>query len=218
MKKRNIEEEITKLCTLVNALEKVAPQKTINGILKQIQNVKKCVKPIKGHKQRNPNQNSGLLKPSKVSKEMCDFAGWNEQDLHSRVEITNSVCDYIRENNLQKDGNRKFIIPDQTLERILRWEGESEIIPIEQTDVLGQFQIDETLIKGKKKEKYFNNSTLRDSEGNIIAKFQKSTRVGDGLYDLTFDKDVSFDESEKYFIHIPLTYYKIQSLIGVHLL
>ena len=67
------------------------------------------------------NSNSGFLKPVSISKEMSNFAGWGADDLHSRVDVTKFICNYIKENNLQNPDDRRQITPDTKLKKLLNY-------------------------------------------------------------------------------------------------
>jgi len=84
-------------------------------------------------KQRNPstrknvnNNNSGFLKPVKISTEMAKFTGWNSNELRSRVDVTKFLCNYIRENNLQNPKDRRQIIADTKLSKLLNYDSKKE--------------------------------------------------------------------------------------------
>jgi len=79
-------------------------------------------KPVKINRinERN-NTNSGFLKQVPISKEMCNFAGWGTDELHSRVDVTKFVCNYIKENNLQNPADRRQITPDAKLKKLLNY-------------------------------------------------------------------------------------------------
>lgn len=67
------------------------------------------------------NENAGFNKPVKVSEELAKFAGWKAGELHSRVEVTRLICNYVKENNLQNPEARKEIIPDKKLRKLLQY-------------------------------------------------------------------------------------------------
>ena len=79
-------------------------------------------KPVKVKRinERN-NKNSGFLKPVSISKELSTFAGWGADELHSRVDVTKFVCNYIKENNLQNPNDRRQITPDAKLKKLLNY-------------------------------------------------------------------------------------------------
>lgn len=79
-------------------------------------------KPVKVKRFNDSNNtNSGFLKPVSISKEMCNFAGWGADELHSRVDVTKLVCNYIKENNLQNPDDRRQITPDAKLKKLLNY-------------------------------------------------------------------------------------------------
>jgi chromatin remodeling complex protein RSC6 len=69
------------------------------GVKKQMKNVKKEVK-HKGN--RKP---SGFAKPTKVTKELCEFMNKEEGTEIARTEVTKSLIDYIKLNELQNKEN-----------------------------------------------------------------------------------------------------------------
>ena len=75
---------------------------------------------VKNVANRN-NTNSGFLKPVSISKEMSTFAGWKPDELHSRVDVTKYICNYIKENNLQNPDDKRQITPDAKLKKLLNY-------------------------------------------------------------------------------------------------
>jgi len=59
---------------------------------------------------------TSLTKPVKVSRELAKFAGWPEDELRSRIDVTKYICNYINDNNL-KDG--QYIKLDNKLQKLL---------------------------------------------------------------------------------------------------
>ena len=114
------------------------------GVLRDSQNKTKGVKflrtlgkKLKGLKsqstriisKRNPSQrkvgtnvSSGFLKPVHISKEIAKFTGWGVGDKKSRVEVTKFLCNYIRENNLQYEKDKRQIKPDNKLSKLLNYD------------------------------------------------------------------------------------------------
>jgi chromatin remodeling complex protein RSC6 len=68
---------------------------------------------VKGLTQKRPstrtNNSSGFKKQVPVSTELAEFAGWESGSLHSRVEVTKNLCEYINTHNLQNPEARKEI-------------------------------------------------------------------------------------------------------------
>jgi chromatin remodeling complex protein RSC6 len=66
------------------------------------------------------NANSGFLKPKLVTQELCAFLERPAGTQMSRTEVTRSICDYIKRNDLQDKKNRRIIVPDQRLSGLLK--------------------------------------------------------------------------------------------------
>jgi chromatin remodeling complex protein RSC6 len=90
-----------------------AIKKTTTKVLKQ----KRRRKPVDGSKRAT----SGFLKPVPISEEMSKFASWNGEDLKSRVDVTKYICEYIREKNLQNPKDKRQIVPDAKLRKLLKF-------------------------------------------------------------------------------------------------
>ena len=113
-----VDKEIEALRSTDNKSKGVGFLRTLNARLKKLQ--KQTSRIAKGKSKRVGNTtNSGFLKPVAVSDEMRKFAGWEKDELHSRVDVTKFICQHIKKNNLQKPEDRRQIIPDNTLKKIL---------------------------------------------------------------------------------------------------
>lgn len=66
--------------------------------------------------------NGGFLKAHRVSEQMAQFAGWSADELKSRVQITKSICEYVKKNDLYEPGKRKNILPDAKLRDLLQYD------------------------------------------------------------------------------------------------
>jgi chromatin remodeling complex protein RSC6 len=62
---------------------------------------------------------SGFLKPVPISNAMAQFTGWAPSELKSRVEVTKFLCSYIKDNNLQNPEDRRQILADAKLAKLL---------------------------------------------------------------------------------------------------
>jgi chromatin remodeling complex protein RSC6 len=84
---------------------------------------------IKYTKQKNKRKNPtsikefGFNKRSNISNEMAEFADWQPGDMKSRVDITKYLCKYIKDNNLQHPYDKRTILPDEKLTKLLKCEG-----------------------------------------------------------------------------------------------
>jgi len=62
--------------------------------------------------------NSGFMKPVNVSDELRNFIDINNNDPVTRVLITQKLCQYIKENKLQKPEDKREIIPDEKMKKL----------------------------------------------------------------------------------------------------
>ena len=76
------------------------------------------------------NTNSGFLKPVRISPDMAKFTGWDPNELKSRVQVTKYLCNYIRENNLQNPNDKRQIIPDSKLSKLIKYDSKKETEPL----------------------------------------------------------------------------------------
>jgi len=119
-----------------NIIESLSGFRTqINGIqqqLKQLEkNVKKQMKGLKKDIIKNKNKGnrkpSGFAKPSKVTKELCEFMNKTEGTEIARTEVTRALVSYIKTNKLENENNSKIITPDQKLKFLLGIEDGQEL-------------------------------------------------------------------------------------------
>jgi chromatin remodeling complex protein RSC6 len=68
---------------------------------------------------------SGFSKPYQISDELAQFAGWEPGTQKSRVEINNYLCAYIKENGLQATEDKRVIVPNEELKKLLKYEEET---------------------------------------------------------------------------------------------
>jgi len=100
--------------------------------LKQLEkNVKKQMKGLKKEVVKNKNKGnrkpSGFAKPSKVTKELCEFMNKTEGTEIARTEVTKALVSYIKENKLENENNSKIIKPDNKLKILLELEDGEEL-------------------------------------------------------------------------------------------
>jgi chromatin remodeling complex protein RSC6 len=119
-----VETEITSIRENNTKTKGVKFLRTLNKRLKTLRNQSSRV-----IKQRNSstrkatnNTNSGFLKPVKISNEMAKFTGWNANELKSRVDVTKYICNYIKENNLQNPTDKRQILADNKLSKLLNYD------------------------------------------------------------------------------------------------
>lgn len=96
----------------------------IRGVLKQVRQLRTDSLRVASKKNRRQSSNgnsgnSGFMKPVKISADMQKFTGLKEDQLVSRVDVTKSICNYVKEHNLQNQANRREFTPDQKLAKLL---------------------------------------------------------------------------------------------------
>ena len=103
--------------------------KFVKSLTKSIRTLKKDTQKamkMKRKTNRAKNTTSGFMKPVPISEEMIKFTGWDADAPKSRVDVTKFICNYIKENDLQKPADRRVILPDTKLKKILKHqEGEN---------------------------------------------------------------------------------------------
>ena len=102
--------QITNLQKVVKTVEK--------DVKRELKNIKKDNKKDKPKAKRAP---SGFAKPTKVTKELCDFMNKPEGSEIARTEVTKALVNYIKENNLIELGedSKNKIVPDNKLKSLL---------------------------------------------------------------------------------------------------
>lgn len=73
----------------------------------------------KGNYNKNPNIKHGFKNPMPITDKLSEFANWPKGEMKSRIDVTRLLCNYIKDNNLQKPTNRIFINPDEKLQKLL---------------------------------------------------------------------------------------------------
>ena len=117
-----INDSLTLFKMQISALQKVV--KTVEkDVKKELKNIKKDKKNAKPKTKRAP---SGFAKPTKVTKELCDFMNKPDGSEIARTEVTKALVCYIKSNNLIELGQdlKNKIIPDEKLKNLLGIEDE----------------------------------------------------------------------------------------------
>jgi chromatin remodeling complex protein RSC6 len=68
---------------------------------------------------KKPRAPSGFAKPAVISSELCTFLGVPSGTEMARTEVTKHLTQYIKENNLQDQENKRKILPDTKLSSLL---------------------------------------------------------------------------------------------------
>jgi upstream activation factor subunit UAF30 len=95
-------------------------QQHIKVVEKSVKKQMKCLKKeVIKTKNKGNRQPSGFAKPSKVTKELCQFMNKAEGTEIARTEVTCALIAYIKENKLENEKNSKIINPDEKLKILL---------------------------------------------------------------------------------------------------
>lgn len=113
------------------------PNKVLRGVLSRVRQLSSGVSRImkkatksSAPKNQNKSNNSGLQKPVPISADLAKFLGVTADTLQSRVAVTNALCSYIKEKNLQNPANRREIHPDDNLVNLLGYKGDKTAQPL----------------------------------------------------------------------------------------
>ena len=102
-------------------------QTSLKVLSKEYDKQQKIIEKAQKKRQNAKNSPSGFAKPNKISDELCDFIGVPHGTEKSRTDITRLINAYVKEHNLNKPENKRFILPDTKLKKILNV-GDSEEI------------------------------------------------------------------------------------------
>jgi SWIB/MDM2 domain len=102
-------------------------QANLKVLSKEYDKQQKIIEKAQKKRQNAKNSPSGFAKPNKISDELCDFIGVPHGTEKSRTDITRFINAYVKEHNLNKPENKRFILPDTKLKKILNV-GDSEEI------------------------------------------------------------------------------------------
>lgn len=125
-----IEEEISKLRESSGKAKGVKFLRSLGKRVKTLRGHSLRVMKQKQKTNRKNNTNSGFLKPVQISKEMAKFTGWDQTELKSRVDVTKYICKYIRDHNLQNPEDRRQIVADKKLAKLLEYSPDGDDKPL----------------------------------------------------------------------------------------
>lgn len=99
-----------------------------NDVIKlQEKNERRMKKLQKKHANKKKRKPSGFAKPLNVTDDLCSFMGKDSGTKIARTEVTQHLIKYIKDNNLQNNENKKNIIPDQKLKKLLKLKKKDEL-------------------------------------------------------------------------------------------
>ena len=92
----------------------------VTKLEKRMARDKKVVeKKIRTKPRRSSTGLNGFSKPGPVSDEMRKFLSIGKEDLVARTQVTKSITTYCIENNLQNQSDKRIILPDKVLTKLL---------------------------------------------------------------------------------------------------
>ena len=122
------------------------------NVKKELKTINKTAKPLIPKAKKAP---SGFAKPTKVTKELCEFMDKPEGTEIARTEVTKVLVNYIKSNNLQEQtaDSKNKIVPDDKLKNLLG-------LNVEEMNELTFFNI----------QKYMNKHFIsKKNESNLLA-------------------------------------------------
>ena len=117
----DIQVELTKLADAgvqIPALKKltIALKKAVDKERKELAKAH----PKKVKRASNPNKApSGFAKPAPISAALAKFLGEKPDTLVARTAVTRAITQYVKAKNLQDQSNKRIILPDATLKKLL---------------------------------------------------------------------------------------------------
>jgi len=91
---------------------------------------KQLEKRVRGKKRRASNPDappSGFAKPGPVSDELRKFLNLGKEDMIARTEVTKAINAYCKAHDLQNEADRRKILPDTHLRKLLKMKKSDEL-------------------------------------------------------------------------------------------
>ena len=110
-KLKSVQTTIRELTTVASQLEK------------RVQKASRVLKKQANKKQRRNNSSgspSGFTKPGQVSDELRTFLKLDKDQLIARTDVTKMINNYCKEYKLQDEKDRRILLPDKKLTKLLR--------------------------------------------------------------------------------------------------
>jgi len=116
---------VDKISALASGLKEV--QTIVKLLSKEYEKQQKIIDKVQNKRQNARNSPSGFAKPNTISTELCDFIGVPHGTQKSRTDITRFINAYVKEHDLNDPKNRRFIVPDAKLKKILNVKDGEEV-------------------------------------------------------------------------------------------
>lgn len=102
-------------------------QAALKVLTKDYERMKKTVQKTerkRANARTNPN---GFAKPALITDALCEFLAMPSGTVMSRTDVTRRINQYIKEHNLNKPENKRIILPDDKLRKILSLKPTEEV-------------------------------------------------------------------------------------------
>ena len=102
----------------------------VKSLEKKLDKDKKIIDKKLRTKVRRTGENktiSGFSKPGKISDELRQFLKLGKDELIARTEVTKKITEYCKENHLQNLDDKRIILPDKALQKLLRINKKDEL-------------------------------------------------------------------------------------------
>ena len=119
-------DDLASKMTALSALFKET-QAALKVLSKEYEKMKKTVSKSerkRANARTNPN---GFAKPALITDALCDFLSVPKGTEMSRTDVTRKINAYIKEHNLNKPENKRIILPDEKLRKILNVKPSEEV-------------------------------------------------------------------------------------------
>ena len=97
------------------------------SIEKKVAKMTKLMEKTTKKRKSSQNKVSGFEKPTAISDELAKFVGEPVGTMLARTAVSKKIHDYVKLNNLQNPTNRRIIIPDAKLKKLLKTSATDEL-------------------------------------------------------------------------------------------
>ena len=97
------------------------------SIEKKVAKMTKLMEKTTKKRKSSQNKVSGFEKPTAISDELAKFVGEPVGTMLARTAVSKKIHEYVKSNNLQNPSNRRIIIPDAKLKKLLKTSGTEEL-------------------------------------------------------------------------------------------
>lgn len=123
------ESPLTRLTSKVGALAVLLKevQAELKVAQKEYEKLKKASEKAERKRANARTSPSGFAKPTKISDELCGFLAVTKGTEMSRTDVTRHINKYVKEHGLFKKDNKRVILPNATLKKLLGCKDTDEV-------------------------------------------------------------------------------------------